>query len=157
MNTADIIFTTESDAVSVPSFKRRVVSEWIRQVAEKYDRQVGEITYVFCDDAFIKRLNKKELNHNYATDILTFDSCVGDLLFADIVISLDTVRDNAKTYEQTLQRECLRVMIHGVLHLCGQDDHSDDEKEQMRRAEDECLAMLPEDMSSVWRANQKAF
>lgn len=157
MNTAGVIYTAESDAVRVPMFKRKEITQWVHDVADLYDRSVGEITYIFCDDSFIKRLNKKELNHDYATDILTFDNCVGDLLFADIVISVDTVKENALEYKQEPERELFRVMIHGVLHLCGLTDGTPEEQAEMRQAEDEALAMLPENLMDLWRSGAKRF
>ena len=140
-----------SENVKTPTFRRRVVSAWIHQVADKYDKEVGEITYLFCDDRKILEMNRRYLRHDYYTDIITFDQNVGDILFADIVISLDTVQSNADEYNQSFEEELLRVMIHGILHLCGLDDHTDEEVSEMRLAELEALRMLPEDLSDVWR------
>ncbi|WP_052110398.1 rRNA maturation RNase YbeY [Porphyromonas sp. COT-108 OH1349] len=147
---ADIIFTTENDNIKVPGFRRRVITNWIREVAELKGKRIGEITYVFCDDRFIRRLNKKSLNHDYETDILTFDNCVDDLLFADIVISLETIDSNATIFGEPSYRELLRVMIHGVLHLCGYRDATEEEQETMRQEEDAALALLPEKYEEIW-------
>ncbi|MDO4789374.1 MAG: rRNA maturation RNase YbeY [Porphyromonas sp.] len=147
---ADIIFTTENDGIKVPGFRRRVITNWIREIADLKGKRLGEITYIFCDDRFIRRLNKKSLNHDYETDILTFDNCVDDLLFADIVISIDTVRSNAEIYGEPYFRELLRVMIHGVLHLCGYDDLTEEEQGAMRREEDAALALLPDEYEQIW-------
>lgn len=147
---ADIIFTTENDNIKVPGFRRRVITNWIREVAELKGKRIGEITYVFCDDHFIRRLNKKSLNHDYETDILTFDNCVDDLLFADIVISLETIDSNATIFGEPSYRELLRVMIHGVLHLCGYRDATEEEQQTMRQEEDAALALLPEKYEEIW-------
>lgn len=141
-----------SDGVAIPPFRRRVVNKWIEAVAESYGYEVGEITFQFCNDVRILEVNNKYLGHNYYTDVITFGQEVDeDLLFADIIISLDTVASNATQYGEPFERELLRVLIHGVLHLCGCDDQSDEEQQAMRAAEEKALRLLPEDLSEVWR------
>ncbi|MDN4754158.1 rRNA maturation RNase YbeY [Porphyromonadaceae bacterium W3.11] len=139
------------DGVKIPPFRRREVNEWIRSVAEVYNFEVGDISFQFCDDERILEVNKKYLGHDHYTDVITFGSPVDDLLFADIVIGLETVESNAKEYNEPFQRELLRVLIHGVLHLCGLNDMTDEEKKEMRAAEENALAMLPNDLSEMWR------
>ncbi|MDO4695799.1 rRNA maturation RNase YbeY [Porphyromonas sp.] len=143
--------TFYSENISIPKFRRREVSRWITDVAASYGCTVGDITYLFCDDETILEMNNKYLGHDYYTDIITFDQCVDDLLFADIVISLDTVASNAKAYGERFETELLRVIIHGVLHLCGEDDLTEEAEEKMRLAEDRALAMLSPDQSEMWR------
>lgn len=143
--------TFYSEGVNIPKFRRREVSRWITDVAASYGREIGEVTYLFCDDEKILEMNNKYLGHDYYTDIITFGQGVDDLLFADIVISLDTVASNAEKYGQRFETELLRVIIHGILHLCGEDDLDDESEAKMRVAENRALSMLSEDQSGMWR------
>lgn len=141
-----------SEGVEVPPFRRRVVNEWIATVAESYGYEVGEITFQFCNDERILEVNNKYLGHNYYTDVITFVQEVEErFLFADIIISLDTVRSNAEQYGEGFERELLRVLIHGVLHLCGCDDQSEEQQQAMRAAEEKALSLLPRNLAEVWR------
>ncbi|MCD8208597.1 MAG: rRNA maturation RNase YbeY [Bacteroidales bacterium] len=101
---------------------------------------MGNVSIVFCSDAYLLNLNKKFLNHDFFTDIITFDYCEGDVLSGDILISVDSVRANAVEYGVSFEEELARVMVHGVLHLVGYDDHSDEEVRVMRAKEDFYLA-----------------
>lgn len=139
------------EGVTIPSFRRREINAWIKDVAEEYGYKVGDITYQFCDNERILEINQKYLNHDYYTDIITFDQTRDGLLFADIVISLEMVTSNAEEYGEPFRREFLRVLIHGVLHLCGVDDLTEEQAKEMREAEETALAMLPADLSEVWR------
>lgn len=139
------------EGVTIPAFRRREVSAWIKDVAEEYGYEVGDITYQFCDNERILEINQKYLNHDYYTDIITFDQTRDGLLFADIVISVEMVTSNAEEYGEPFRREFLRVLIHGVLHLCGVDDQTEEQAKEMRQAEENALAMLPADLSEVWR------
>lgn len=139
------------EGVTIPTFRRREINTWIKDVAETYGYQVGDITYQFCDNERILEINQKYLNHDYYTDIITFDQTRDGLLFADIVISLEMVTSNAEEYGEPFRREFLRVLIHGVLHLCGVDDITEEQEKEMREAEENALAMLPADLSEVWR------
>ncbi|KGN78776.1 rRNA maturation factor [Porphyromonas cangingivalis] len=143
--------TFYSEGVNIPKFRRREVSRWITDVAASYGREIGEVTYLFCDDEKILEMNNKYLGHDYYTDIITFGQGVDNLLFADIVISLDTVASNAEKYGQRFETELLRVIIHGILHLCGEDDLDDESEAKMRVAENRALSMLSEDQSEMWR------
>lgn len=140
-----------SEGVTIPAFRRRVVSAWIKSVAQSYGKQVGDISYQFCDDEKILEINRKYLRHDYYTDVITFDQSIDDILFADIIISLDTVSSNAVEYQRPFEEELMRVIIHGVLHICGEDDKSPEAKVAMRAAEGKALDMLPEDKSDLWR------
>lgn len=117
------------------------VSDWITRVAERHGKVVGPISYIFCDDETILRVNHEFLNHDYFTDIITFDYSRRNMISGDIYISLDTVRSNAEKLGQTYDRELLRVVIHGVLHLCGINDKGPGEREIMEQNEDESLKM----------------
>lgn len=140
-----------AEGVKVPNFRRRELNTWIKDVAEEYSYMIGDITYQFCDNERILEINKQYLGHDYYTDIITFDQSQDDMLFADIVISLEMVKSNAEEYREGFQRELLRVMIHGILHLCGVDDQTEEQATEMRAAEENALALLPADLSEVWR------
>ena len=117
------------------------MSKWVRQVAASYGRRVGEIGYLFCDDEKILEVNREYLSHDYYTDIITFDYTDGDVINGDLVISLDTVRSNAELFGKAYDDELLRVIIHGILHLCGINDKGPGERELMEAAENKALAM----------------
>lgn len=121
---------------------RRRTSRWLRSVAEIENRSIGEINIIFCSDPYILDLNIKSLNHHFFTDIITFDYCEGDILSGDLYISVDTVRANAEFYNTDFDNELYRVIVHGLLHLIGYDDHSDKEIAVMRSKEDFCLNLL---------------
>lgn len=140
-----------AEGVKIPPFRRREVTKWINDVANQYGYEVGDISYQFCDNERILLVNREFLKHDYYTDVITFNQARDKLIFADIIISLEMVESNAIEYEQSFERELLKVMIHGVLHICGLDDHSDEDAREMRAAEDKALSMLPEDLSEVWR------
>ena len=136
------MITYSSENVSMPKIRRRDTSAWIRAVAATYGKRVGEVGYLFCDDAKILEVNREYLGHDYYTDIITFDYCEGDTLNGDLVISLDTVRTNAQLFHKDYDEELHRVIIHGILHLCGINDKGPGEREQMEAAENRALAML---------------
>ncbi len=121
---------------------RRRTSRWLKSVAKIENRSIGEINIIFCSDPYILDLNIKSLNHHFFTDIITFDYCEGDILSGDLYISVDTVRANAEFYNTDLDNELYRVIVHGLLHLIGYDDHSDEEIAVMRSKEDFCLNLL---------------
>lgn len=129
--------------VRVPSLPRRAVSAWVRAVAASYGKRVGDIAYIFCDDAKILEVNRTYLQHDYYTDIITFDYCEDDLISGDLFISLDTVRSNAVQYGKTYDDELRRVIIHGILHLCGINDKGPGERAIMAAAEDKALLTAP--------------
>lgn len=128
--------------VRIPSIGRRATTAWVRKVAASYGKRVGEIAYIFCDDEKILEVNRQYLRHDYYTDIITFDYCEGDLLSGDIFISLDTVRSNAGQFGKAYDNELHRVIIHGILHLCGINDKKPGEREIMEKEEDKALALL---------------
>ncbi len=136
------MITYNCENVKMPAIRRRDTSAWIKQVAESYGKRVGEVGYLFCDDEKILEVNKEYLQHDYYTDIITFDYCEGNVLNGDIVISLDTVRSNAEQLGKDYDDELHRVIIHGILHLCGLNDKGPGEREQMEAAENQALTML---------------
>ncbi len=110
-------------------------------VAGSEVRRVGDISIIFCSDNYILDVNMRYLQHDYFTDIITFDYCEGDRLSGDLFISVDSVRENALFYGTTFENELNRVMVHGILHLIGYDDHTDEEKKVMRSKEDYYLSL----------------
>ena len=135
-----IFYTTEN--VKAPKLEKRKTNAWIKTVAAKYDKKIGEIAYIFCDDAKILEVNKTYLQHDYFTDIITFDYCEGAVLNGDIFISLDTVRTNAQEFGVTFENELHRILIHGILHLCGQEDKTPEARLEMTLKENEALQMI---------------
>ena len=136
-----ITFNTEN--VAMPAIRPDDVRVWIQKVAETYGRKVGDINYVFVDDERILEVNRKFLQHDYYTDIITFYYNVGKIISGDLYISLDTVRSNARQIGVPYAQELHRVIIHGVLHLCGINDKGPGERELMEKAEDQALAICP--------------
>jgi rRNA maturation RNase YbeY len=126
----------------MPQIKRRDNSAWVKAVAASYGKKVGEIAYIFCSDERILEVNREYLQHDYYTDIITFDYCEGDVISGDLFISLDTVRTNAEQVGTTYEEEFHRVIIHGILHLCGINDKGPGEREIMEEAENKALALL---------------
>jgi len=131
----------EAKDISFPKIKRRETTRWIKQVIEHFHKKLGVITYVFCSDEEILRINRQYLNHDYYTDIITFDYSEGDKLSGDLFISLETVKTNSEKYKTNFIEELHRVMIHGILHLCGYEDDTPKEKKVMRLKEDEALLL----------------
>ena len=128
----------------MPDIDQNLIRRWVSEVASSYDCHVGEINYVFVDDERILEINRQFLEHDYYTDIITFDYTEGRIISGDLFISLDTVRSNALQVRATYERELLRVIIHGVLHLCGLNDKGPGERELMEAAEDKALDFLSE-------------
>tara|TARA_B100001063_G_C16571630_1_gene456185 strand:+ start:196 stop:627 length:432 start_codon:yes stop_codon:yes gene_type:complete len=115
---------------------------WIRKVISSEEKQLGEINYIFCDDHYLYKINLKFLEHDTYTDIISFDNSEGDELNGDIFISTDRVTENAKEYNVDFSEELKRVMIHGILHLCGYGDKTESEAALMRQKEDEKIALF---------------
>ena len=136
------MITYSVEGVRMPAIKKRATNAWIKAVAASYGRKVGEIGYLFVNDEKILEVNREYLNHDYYTDIITFDYDEDDTISGDLVISLDTVRSNAELFGKTYEEELYRVIIHGILHLCGINDKGPGEREMMEAAENKALAML---------------
>ena len=129
----------ENDFILVDSDEIRI---WIEDVIKKEKKTVGDITYIFCDDDYLLERNKEFLNHNTLTDIITFNYCIDNNISSDIMISIDRVKENSTTFENSFNEELKRVMIHGILHLIGYNDKSDKEKELMKEKENFYLNMF---------------
>ena len=140
-NKNEIMITYNSEGVRMPKIKKRDTSAWIKAVAASYGRKVGEIGYLFVGDEKILEVNREYLGHDYYTDVITFDYDEDETVSGDIVISLDTVRSNAQLFGKTYEEELYRVIIHGILHLCGINDKGPGEREIMEAAENKALAM----------------
>lgn len=132
----------QSDGTAMPRFPHREMNAWIRQVAAQHGRTVGDVAYIFCNDERILDVNRQYLHHDYYTDIITFDYSTPQRINGDLFISLDTVRSNAQLFQTTYEQELRRVIIHGILHLCGINDKGPGEREIMERAENDALALL---------------
>lgn len=130
-----------TDGVDMPKIKKRTITSWIRAVAATYDRRVGDVGYLFVNDEKMLEMNREYLGHDYYTDVITFDYDEDDIVSGDIIISLDTVKSNAELYAKSYDEELHRVIIHGILHLCGINDKGPGEREIMERAENRALAM----------------
>ncbi|MDU1889742.1 MAG: rRNA maturation RNase YbeY [Dysgonomonas sp.] len=130
------------DEVKMPSIKKRETTNWIKLVAAVYDKKIGEVAYIFCSDDKILEVNKQYLQHDYYTDIITFDFEEEDLVSGEIYISLDTVRSNSEQFNTNYDEELHRVIIHGILHLCGIDDKTPEDQERMTQCENEALELL---------------
>ena len=136
------MITYNTDGVKMPNIRKRDTNAWIKAVAATYGKKVGEIGYLFVNDEKILEVNREYLGHDYYTDIITFDYDEGDIINGDLVISLDTVRKNAELFGKEYDEELHRVIIHGILHLCGLNDKGPGEREIMEEAENKALAMI---------------
>ena len=145
------MITYQTDGVKMPPIRRRQISAWVKAVAATYGKRVGDIGYIFCNDEKILEVNRQYLQHDYYTDIITFDYCDDalltgkkDTIAGDLFISLDTVRSNAQQQGTTYDEELHRVIIHGILHLCGINDKGPGEREIMEAAENKALKLRGE-------------
>lgn len=132
----------QTDGVKMPAIKRRDVSAWIKKVAASHGKKIGDIAYVFCNDEKILDVNREYLQHDYYTDIITFDYTEDDVISGDIFISLDTVLSNSEELGVLYAQELHRVIIHGILHLCGINDKDVGEREIMEREENMALSLI---------------
>ena len=128
--------------VPLPQIEQDRVSDWIARVAASYGKRIDQVNYIFVDDEEILRINRRFIGHDYYTDHIGFDNCQGNFLSGDTYISLDTVRTNAELFGTPYEEELHRVIIHSILHLCGIDDHTDEERQEMEEAEDTALSHL---------------
>ena len=136
------MITFQTENIEMPDISQAKIREWVKAVAASYQKRVGEIAYFFCDDEKILEVNRQYLQHDYYTDIITFDYCEGNRLSGDLFISLDTVRSNSQLLGTDYNTELHRVIIHGVLHLCGINDKGPGEREIMEAAENRALSLL---------------
>mgnify|MGYP004663784551 FL=1 len=138
----EILFYKEGNADYPSFFSDTMICKWLHVIAEHYQRQLGALNFIFCDDEYILSVNRQYLNHDYYTDVITFDYCAGDVLSGDIFISLDTVQSNAIEFNTTYDNEFHRVVCHSVLHLIGFKDKTEPDSVEMRRNENICLDLL---------------
>lgn len=118
------------------------VADWIERIVESEDKELGEISYIFCDDEYLHKINVEYLDHDTLTDIISFDYTEGDVISGDIFISVERVQDNATDFNVSFEQELKRVLAHGVLHYCGYKDKSEADEQLMRAKEDEKIAMF---------------
>ena len=121
--------------------EKRLTNRWLKLVAESEIRRLGDISIIFCSDNYILDVKMKYVQHDYFTDIITFDYCEGDTVSGDLFISVDSVRENAAFYGTEFKDELNRVIVHGVLHLIGYDDHSEEDIKEMRAKENYYLSL----------------
>ncbi len=131
-----------AENIELPPLEISQLQRWITQTVLSYGFKVGNIHYTFCDDKKIIEVNRQFLNHDYYTDIITFDYSTDKMVSGDLFISLDTVMSNAEKFKVDFQQELHRVIIHGVLHLCGEDDKTDKAQALMTEAENKALKKL---------------
>ncbi|MBR1682245.1 MAG: rRNA maturation RNase YbeY [Bacteroidaceae bacterium] len=136
------MITFQTIHAEMPAIDTQAVTAWVQAVGASYGRRMGDIAYIFVDDEEILRVNRQFLQHDYYTDIITFDYSGGSLISGDLFISLDTVRTNAEGLGVAYEQELHRVIIHGILHLCGLGDKGPGERELMEAAENRALALL---------------
>ena len=135
------MITYQTDGTRMPDIKKRPTTAWIRSVAATYGMKVGDVNYIFCNDERILEVNREYLQHDYYTDIITFDYTEGNIISGDLFISLDTVKTNSEQFATEYDEELHRTIIHGILHLCGINDKGPGEREIMEAAENKALAM----------------
>ena len=132
-----------TEDIKFPFKEKRLTSRWLKFVAESEAKRLGDISVIFCSDNYILDVNIKDLQHDYYTDSITFDYCEGNTLSGDLFISIDSVRENASFYGTAFADELNRVIVHGLLHLIGYDDHTEEDIAQMRAKENYYLSQRP--------------
>lgn len=132
----------ETDSIEEPKIDTLTINRWIRTIIKGENKVTGQIRYVFCNDERILEINKEFLDHDYYTDIITFDWSESEIVSGEIFISLDTVKSNSVEFNTDYEQELHRVIIHGILHLCGQDDKTPETQLQMTTKEDKALVLL---------------
>lgn len=140
MQTTNVFFHNEGVSFALDSENR--TAKWLISLVEMHSKEVGELSYIFCSDDYLLKLNREHLDHDYFTDIITFDYCENGVVSGDLFISLDRVRENAKTFGKTQMNELNRVIAHGLLHLLGFKDESADDIVEMRKMEEVSLDLL---------------
>lgn len=139
----------QAEGIKEPLIKKRIINKWIKEVAESYSKKVGDISYIFCSDNKILEINKEYLQHDYFTDIITFDYTEQNIINGDIFISIDTVRSNSEQFKTEFNDELNRIIIHGILHLCGVNDKGPGEREHMTECENKALSLLSSYSSKI--------
>ena len=133
-----------AEEIAFPAIQQEQIRTWVKAVAASYGKKTGDISYIFCSDEKILEVNRQYLQHDYYTDIITFDYTSGSKIAGDLFISLDTVRTNAEQFAASYEEELHRTIIHGILHLCGINDKGPGEREIMEAAENRALDLLRE-------------
>ena len=133
-----------AEEIALPAIQQEQIRTWVKAVADSYGKKTGDISYIFCSDEKILEVNRQYLQHDYYTDIITFDYTSGSKIAGDLFISLDTVRTNAEQFAASYEEELHRTIIHGILHLCGINDKGPGEREIMEAAENRALDLLRE-------------
>ena len=141
MPKSGITFRVE-EGFDFPLDKKTAVKSWIKKTLKKEGKTAGTISYLFCSDDYLLNINRQFLQHDFYTDIITFDYSGKDKIEGEIFISIDRVKENAKAFKQPFERELMRTIIHGVLHLCGYADKKPADKKRMTAKEDEALQLL---------------
>jgi rRNA maturation RNase YbeY len=136
-----------SEDIEMPDIDCKLITAWVKEVAKTYSKRVGDVSYIFCSDEKILEVNRQYLQHDYYTDIITFDYTSGNRIGGDLFISLETVKTNSEKFETDYTEELNRTIIHGILHLCGINDKGPGEREIMEENENKALALLA-DMST---------
>jgi len=131
-----------AENIKMPVIEKQRLNRWIKEIAADYGKKTGDIAYIFCADERILEVNKQYLGHDYYTDIITFDYTEGNTISGDIFISLDTVKSNSEEFGTGFEDELHRILIHGVLHLCGQDDKTPLLRTEMTEKENRALEKL---------------
>lgn len=126
----------------MPALEKQKVNKWIKDIAADYGKKVGDVAYLFCTDERILEVNKQYLEHDYFTDIITFDYSERNIISGDIFISLETVKSNSEEFGVSFDEELHRIIIHGILHLCGQDDKTPELRQEMTNKENKALEKL---------------
>ncbi|MCU7617538.1 rRNA maturation RNase YbeY [Chryseobacterium sp. PBS4-4] len=121
---------------NLPETVNNNYTSWLEEIILSEGKKLGEINYIFCDDEYLLKINQDYLQHDYYTDIITFDSVKGKTISGEIFVSLQRISDNASTLSRNYEEELRRVLAHGILHLCGYKDKSDEEEQEMRNKED---------------------
>ena len=140
MSMNSISFHNEGVGTKTPS--KRLLKAWIKEFVSNHDKKVGELAFVFCSDEKILEVNQNFLQHDYYTDIITFDYCEGEIVSGDVFISVERVQENALAHGVDYNTELLRVLAHGVLHLIGLQDKEEKNKIEMTRNEDLCMSLF---------------
>jgi len=133
-----------AEGVELPVLEKQKINRWIKETASTYEKKTGDISYIFCTDERILEVNRQFLKHDFYTDIITFDYSEGSIISGDIFISLETVAGNAAEFKVSIEEELKRILIHGILHLCGQDDKTPELRLEMTRKENLALEMYAE-------------
>lgn len=138
----EILFFKEGKIEYPSFFSDMLIQKWLVVIANYYRCSLGNINFIFCDEQYILTVNRQYLQHDYLTDVITFDYCKNNILSGDVFISLDTVKSNAEDYHTTYENEFYRVICHSVLHLIGFKDKTEPDSTEMRRNENICLELL---------------